>query len=476
MARILIVDDERLVRALVREVGCGLGHEVDEAATLAEGLRLAERGVDLVLLDVMLPDGDGLSGVERLAALPQKPEILVITGFGHAEGAAFALRAGALDYLAKPLQLRDIERAVVQALVWREQRRSRAAGLVCPEIVGKSRPLLDALAQLAEAAVSDASLLIQGETGVGKELFARAVHRNSPRHEAPCVTVDCAALPPTLLEAQLFGHAKGAFTGADRSREGLLRAADAGTLFLDEVGELPLDIQGAFLRALDVRRFRPVGEKMEVSSDFRVVAATNKNLEDMVRTREFRSDLLFRLQGISILVPPLRRRREDIPLLTAHFLEEDARKRAVPCKSADAEVLEALMEYEWPGNIRELAHTLQSACAAVGDGDVLHMHHLPGALRIALSRRRFGPLPSSVPPGETVQNNPGEGQASTARRSPFREELPTLKRCREEAESVYLDELMNRCGSDIPHAARLAGVSRGHLYELLRKHNKTPAR
>lgn len=470
MARVLIVDDERLVRTLVREVGSGLGHEVLEADSLADGLRVAEQGVDLVLLDVMLPDGDGLARVERFRTLPQKPEVLVITGFGHADGAAFALRAGALDYLAKPLHLRAIEQAVSQALAWREQRRSRTAGLICPEIVGKSRPLLDALGRLAEAAASDVSLLILGETGAGKELFARALHRNSRRRDAPCVTVDCAALSTTLLEAQLFGHAKGAFTGADRGREGLLKSADTGTVFLDEVGELPLDVQGTFLRALDVRRFRPVGEKHEVSSDFRVVAATNKNLEDMARIGTFRSDLLFRLEGMAIEVPPLRRRREDIPLLTEYFLDKDARTRGTERKSADAGLLEALMEYNWPGNIRELAHTLQGACAAAGDHAVLRTHHLPASLRIALTQKRFSPLIST---GED-QLAPVRPPAATWTANPPAE-LPTLKRCREDAEAAYLDALMRRCRGDMPRAARMAGVSRGHLYELLRKHDKTPA-
>lgn len=469
MARVLIVDDERLVRALVREVGASLGHEVAEADTLAEGLRQAEQDVDLVLLDVMLPDGDGLAGVERFRALAGKPEVLVITGFGHADGAAFALGAGALDYLSKPLHLRAIEQAVTRALNWREQRRSRAAGLVCPEIVGHSRPLLDALGRLAEAAASDVSVLLLGETGAGKELFARALHRNSRRRDAPCVTVDCAALSPTLLEAHLFGHARGAFTGADRSREGLLRAADTGTVFLDEVGELPLDVQGTFLRALDVRRFRPVGEKSEVSSDFRVVAATNKNLEDMVRAGTFRSDLLYRLQGMTIEVPPLRQRKEDIPLLTEHVLADEARARGESARNADTELLEALREYDWPGNIRELVHTLQSACAAAGSEPVLHMHHLPAALRIALTRRRFTSLAAPAP--DTGSARPAPAPAWSAEP---KEGMPTLKHCREEAEAAYLEELLRRCRGDMPRAARMAGISRGHLYELLRKHDKAP--
>ncbi len=357
MARILVVDDEILVRTMVREAGTELGHEVLEAGTLSQGMGLAATGVDLVLLDVMLPDGDGLAHVPAFAMLPQQPEVLVVTGFGHAEGLASALHSGAMEYLVKPLRLRPLQQSLQQALNWREDKLGRNEALTRQGIVGKSRALREALSQLAHAAASHLSVLIQGETGSGKEVFARTLHASSLRSHKPLITVDCASLPENLLESQLFGHAKGAFTGADRSQEGLLRAADGGTLFLDEVGELPLSLQSSFLRALDVRRFRPIGEKEEVSSDFRVVAATNKNLQEMAREQAFRSDLLFRLQGIIIQVPPLRERKEDILELAEYFLAQNTEKSGQP-KMLGTDLADALQNYYWHGNVRELSHLM----------------------------------------------------------------------------------------------------------------------
>lgn len=314
MARILVVDDESLIRILVADVGESLGHEVLTAASIKEGQDLAQRGVDIVLLDVLLPDGDGLAHVETFSQLPGRPDVIIITGHGNADAAEAALRSGAWEYLVKPLRVRDLSKALTQAVQWRNSRDSQSRSLLRhPDIIGKSPALAEALEALREAAASNVNVLITGETGTGKELFASALHANSLRASGPFVTVDCTTLPETLVEAHLFGHARGAFTGADRAREGLLAAADHGTLFLDEVGELPLPVQGAFLRALELRRFRPVGEVREVESDFRLVAATNRDLDDMVGMDLYRSDLRFRLRGMTIHVPPLRRRAEDIP-------------------------------------------------------------------------------------------------------------------------------------------------------------------
>ncbi len=283
MARILVVDDESLIRVLVADVGESLGHEVLTAASIKEGQDLAQRGVDIVLLDVLLPDGDGLAHVETFSQLPGRPDVIIITGHGNADAAEAALRSGAWEYLVKPLRVRDLSKALTQAVQWRNSRDSQSRSLLRhPDIIGKSPALAEALEALREAAASNVNVLITGETGTGKELFASALHANSLRASGPFVTVDCTTLPETLVEAHLFGHARGAFTGADRAREGLLAAADHGTLFLDEVGELPLPVQGAFLRALELRRFRPVGEVREEESDFRLVAATNRDLDDMV--------------------------------------------------------------------------------------------------------------------------------------------------------------------------------------------------
>ena len=306
---------------------------------------------------------------------------------------------------------------------------------------------------------------------MGKELFASALHANSKRAEGPFITVDCTTLPETLVEAHLFGHARGAFTGADRAREGLLAAADQGTLFLDEVGELPLPVQGAFLRALELRRFRPVGEVREVESDFRLVAATNRDLDDMVQMDLYRSDLRFRLRGMTIHVPPLRRRVEDIPLLAEHFVDRYCQRHGLPIKEITSGFHDMLAAYSWPGNVRELRHTIERACAAAGDGGQLFMRHLPTEIRIELARKRLGHLAA---PSPAVQAGPSAAPASPAPSAP--ESFPTLRDMKAKAEREYLAGLFASCGGDVRRAAGIAGVSRGHFYELLRKYGleRTP--
>ena len=270
---------------------------------MAEGRRLAAAGVDVILLDMLLPDGNGLDAQQELAALPDAPDIVVITGHGDGDAAEKALRGGVWDFLMKPVRVCDVEETLSHVLEARDRRRSRRGLELEPGQVAGSGPAMQAaLAQLEQAAHSDVNVLLLGETGVGKELFARTLYRNSHRASRPFVAVDCASLPETLVESHLFGHARGAFTGAERASEGLLRAAHQGTLFLDEVGDLPQGIQGAFLRALELRRFRPVGEVREVESDFRLVAATNQDLEAMSEDGRFRKDLLYRLQGMTIVI------------------------------------------------------------------------------------------------------------------------------------------------------------------------------
>ncbi len=468
MARVLVVDDESLSRTLVAEVGESLGYEVLAAASIREGLDLAERGVDIVLLDVLLPDGDGLAHVGTFAQKPGRPDVIIITGYGNADGAETALRSGAWEYLVKPLRTRELSQALTQAVQWRSSRDSQSRNLLLhPDIIGESPSLLEALEELQEAAASNVNVLITGETGVGKELFASALHANSERVSGPFVTVDCTTLPETLVEAHLFGHARGAFTGADRAREGLLAAADHGTLFLDEVGELPLPVQGAFLRALELRRFRPVGEVREVESDFRLVAATNRDLDDMVNMDLYRSDLRFRLRGMTIHVPPLRRRVEDIPLLAEHFTARYCQRHGLPLKELTSGCLDMLAAYSWPGNVRELRHTVERACAAAGDGIQLFTRHLPTEIRIELARKRLVHLsaPSPVPAPNPVVEIPAP---SAPQGDP--ESFPTLRDMKAKAEKNYLSGLFAACGGDVRRAANIAGVSRGHFYELLRKY------
>lgn len=292
MARILVVDDEALMRTMVEVVCTRMGHEAVCASSIKEGLALGRQGVDVVLLDAWLPDGNGLEFQREFANLPEEPDIVIITGHGDGDAAEAALRSGAWEFLTKPLQIRDIEQCLRHILAFRQGRKPGPASLKVDSghILGSGPGMTQALKLLAQAAQSEVNVLILGETGVGKELFAKALFRNSGRAAQPFVTVDCASLPETLVESHLFGHSRGAFTGAERAREGLLLAAHKGTLFLDEVGDLPLVMQGAFLRALELRRFRPVGEVHEVDSDFRLVAATNRDLEGMARTGQFRGD------------------------------------------------------------------------------------------------------------------------------------------------------------------------------------------
>lgn len=381
MARILVVDDESLIRALVADVGESLGHEVLTAASIKEGQDLAQRGVDIVLLDVLLPDGDGLAHVETFSQLPGRPDVIIITGHGNADAAESALRSGAWEYLVKPLRVRDLSKALMQAVQWRNSRDSHPRSLLRhPDIIGESPALAEALEALREAAASNVNVLITGETGTGKELFASALHANSLRASGPFVTVDCTTLPETLVEAHLFGHARGAFTGADRAREGLLAAADHGTLFLDEVGELTPELQVKLLRVLQERRFERVGGSEEIEVDIRIVAATNKDLMPLVQAGTFREDLYYRLNVVHIPIPPLRERREDIPLLVAHFAEKAAKENGIPPKTFSTEALNHLSGYEWPGNIRQLQNVVER-CLVLVPGDVITLEDLPAEIR-----------------------------------------------------------------------------------------------
>lgn len=390
MARILVIDDEALMRTMVTVACARLGHEALAAADLRTGLEQGRTGVDVVLLDVWLPDGNGLEWQNDFAHLPGRPDVIIVTGHGDGDAVEAALRSGAWEFLCKPLHVRDIEQCLRQVLTFRQQRNPATEALLLDSghIAGSGPEMCRALKLLGQAARSEVNVLLLGETGVGKEVFAKALYRNSPRAARPLVTVDCASLPDTLVESHLFGHSRGAFTGADRAREGLLLAADKGTLFLDEVGDLPLTVQGSFLRALEQRRFRPVGEVREVSSDFRLVAATNRDLEGMVLEGLFRADLLYRLQGLTIRIPPLRRRRDEIPALARQAVTRFCLRNDLPEKALAQPLLDVLLQYAWPGNVRELIHSLERACLAAGQADVLLPAHLPTRVRVDAARRR----------------------------------------------------------------------------------------
>lgn len=472
MARILVVDDEALMRTMVEVVCKRMGHEPLSAASLKQGLELGRAGVDVVLLDVWLPDGNGLELQREFAQLPGSPDVVIITGHGDGDAAEAALRSGAWEFLSKPLQVRDIEQCLRHILAFRQGRTPGPESLQVDSghILGSGPGMTQALKYLAQAAQSEVNVLILGETGVGKELFAKALFRNSNRASQAFVTVDCASLPETLVESHLFGHSRGAFTGAERARDGLLLAAHRGTLFLDEVGDLPLVMQGAFLRALELRRFRPVGEVQEVDSDFRLVAATNRDLDGMVRTGQFRGDLLYRLQGITIVIPPLRERRDEIPALARQAVTGFCLRNDLPEKALAEQALDMLLEYAWPGNVRELVHSLQRACLAAGQGDLIMPAHLPTQVRVAVARNRVSQMREQNPP---VSPGSGHGIGSHSPCAGWnndQDELPSLRLWKARAEEQYVRRVMAVSSGDVRRAAGLAGISRGHWYELIKKY------
>ncbi len=486
MARVLVVDDEGLMRTMVQVVCNRLGYETLMAGSIQEGLRMAVEPVDLVLLDVWLPDGNGLEHQAEFAHLPGSPDVVVITGNGDGDNAEAALRSGAWEFLTKPLQMRDIEQCVKQVLQFRQNRTPASDELVVDSghILGTGQGMSRALKLLAQAAKSEVNVLLLGETGVGKELFARALFRNSARAAKPFITVDCASLPETLVESHLFGHSRGAFTGADRARDGLLLAADRGTLFLDEVGDLPQPMQGVFLRALEQRRFRPVGEVREVSSDFRLVAATNKNLELMAKENSFRSDLLYRLQGITIVIPPLRERLDEIPALARQTIAKFCLSSEQHEKTLSDDALGMLLEYAWPGNVRELIHCIQRACLAAGKGDLLLPVHLPTHMRVDCVRRRMGQaagmqgsvgsVAATVAAAQGIAAKCGFSAQEMAEQKMTGQEVsgqnpPSLREWKLQAEKAYVRQVWDMSGEDVRKAAEVAGISRGHWYELMKK-------
>jgi two-component system NtrC family response regulator len=475
MAQILIIDDDVYIQDILSINAEQLGHEALAAGTLADGLaHLEARPFDLVFLDVRLPDGDGLDVIAGIRDYPSVPEVIIITGAGESAGAELAIRNGAWDYLQKPLSSHEIRLQMSRSLEYRKHtgQTRKTVSLKRDMVVGNDPRISTCLDQVAQCADSTASVLITGETGTGKELFARVIHENSSRAKKPFVVVDCAALPEQLVESLLFGHDKGAFTGADRARKGLVSEADGGTLFLDEVGELPLSVQGAFLRVLQEHRFRPVGMKKEMKSDFRLISATNRNLEDEVASGGFRKDLLYRLRTVHIDLPPLRGRKKDINELTIHYIYMISKRMGTEIKGMTPEFINILKSHDWPGNVRELISALETAVLADPKNTMLYPMHLPAKVRLrtiqkAIDKKKAKNDKKSLTPPALEQ--PDLSSAATDA------EPPTLKEYRdtilEEAEKSYLSHLMAVVRGDIKRACRVSALSQSRLYFLLKKYN-----
>ncbi|MCU0578932.1 MAG: sigma-54 dependent transcriptional regulator [Desulfobacterota bacterium] len=463
MATVLIIDDERMVCDSLSKIVQRMGHEVTCSYTVRDGLdQAASGGFDVVFLDVNLPDGNGLEALPQIQSGSSNPEVIIMTGFGDPDGAELAIRNGAWDYIEKPSSIKEIALPFLRALQYREEKKSKKETLLLQRegIVGSSPALRNALDLLARAAGSEVNVLLTGETGTGKELFALAIHRNSPRGKKNFTVVDCTAIPESLVESILFGYEKGAFTGADRPHEGLIKQAHGGTLFLDEVGELPLSMQKAFLRVLQEHRFRPLRGKQEQESDFRLVAATNRNLAKMVEAGTFRQDLLYRLQSFVIELPPLRERRDDIQELALFYLAKLSRQYGTGIKGFSPEFLDALWSYPWPGNVRELFQTLERAFAAARNEPTLFPKHLPRDLLIQLTQEKLG---RQMPVPETAS----EKKIS---RSPLAEFKAVREKALADIERNYLRELVLQTRGNAEDACRVSGLSRARLYELLKKH------
>jgi len=456
MGKVLIIDDNKFNTEALCDIVRSMGHEVTCTYTAEQGLKAARiQNFDVVFLDVQLPDGNGLMLLPSIHATPSAPEVIIITGFGSPDGAELAIKNGAWDFIEKPLARNVIELPLVRALQYREAKKQKRTPLILKRegIVGGSPIMETCMELIAKAAASDANVFITGETGTGKELFAQAIHNNSSRGIMPFVTVDCASLPPTIIESILFGHEKGAFTGADKIQEGLIKQADGGTLFLDEVGDLPLSAQKTFLRVLQEHRFRPLGAKREVKSKFKMIAATNRDLNTMVQEGRFREDLFFRLRAVTIELPPLRERPEDIKELIFYYVNKICTRHGTEVKGFSPEFMEALCAYEWPGNIRELVNALESSIAAALHENILYPKHLPTHIRVHLIR-------GAVNKKDDIAIPPVNMTSLKERRE--------LVYAREERQ--YLQDLMSITGRNIREACEMSGLRRARLYQLIKKH------
>jgi two-component system NtrC family response regulator len=464
MAHVLIIDDDKEMCKMLADMVTSMEHNAAYAYSIKDGLNEASsEAFDIVFLDVKLPDGNGLELLPTIRKTEASPEVIIITGAGDPDGAEIAIKNGAWDYIQKPLSPKKIILPLTRVLQYRDdlkKAKKPAVALKLDGMVGSSPQWKSCLDLLAQIANSDANVLISGETGTGKELFARAIHNNSSRARKNMVVVDCAALPENLVESMLFGHEKGAYTGADKERVGFIKEAHGSTLFLDEVGELPLPVQKAFLRVLQEHQFMPLGSRKEIESDFRLVAATNRDLERMVESKQFRQDLFFRLQSLTIEIPPLRARPQDIKDLAMNYVAKLCERYGTASKGCSPDFFEALAAYEWPGNVRELIHTIERVLALARFEPTLFPRHLPSNIRIHAARA------SVSKNSERIEVSQQESDSTQM--------LPRLQDIRETAlfnvEKQYLKDLMLLIAWDIKEACRISGLSRSRLYHLLKKY------
>lgn len=441
-ARILIVDDDPGIRDACFQVLSREGYEIELAGTAEEARKLiSDFEFDVILLDLKLPGVEGLELLKEIREEDPQAQVIVITAYGTVQVAVSAMKLGATDFLQKPFSPQELRLAVEKAL---EKRRLTLENLYLKrtlaekegtiEFIGQSPAIKRVLERAALAAQTDSTVLLTGESGTGKGLLARKIHEMSPRREGPFVAVDCGTLVPTLFESELFGHVKGAFTGATSHKIGKFELANNGTIFFDEIGNISPDIQVKLLKAVEEKEISPVGSHRLIRVDVRIIAATNKNLKEEVRKGNFREDLFFRLNVISIQLPPLRERKEDIPLLAEYFLKRYAKKHGKPVEAMSPEVIEAFQSYSWPGNVRELENTIE---------------------RLVVFARK-----DIITPEDLYF----AGFESEKLEFKLEENLPL-----EEVEKRYILKVLRSCGGNKTLAAKRLGIDRKTLREKLKR-------
>lgn len=442
VSSILIVDDEKNMRFVVGRALASAGHQVSEAASGEEALKAFEQSLpDLVILDQRMPGMDGITTLTEIKKQHPDLPVIMLTAHGNVESAVQAMKAGATDYLTKPFDVEELKLAVEKAL--KVSNLVRQVDYLRGEldrkydtdgIIGKSPRMQEVLKTIGRVAAADATVMIYGESGTGKELIARALHYRSSRRQGPFIQLSCAALPETLLESELFGYEKGAFTGAVSSKPGRFELADGGSLFLDEIGDISPTVQVKLLRVLEQRSFERLGSSKTINVDVRLIGATNRDLPAMIKAGEFREDLYYRLNVIPIQMPPLRERQGDVKLLAEHFLA-----RYAPGKKLSAEALQALEAYSWPGNVRELQNTIERI-TILSPGNVIELEDLPAEVR------RGAPLPTDA------VRLPPEGVALEA------------------VERDLITQALERTGGNRTRAAELLGISRHTLLYRMEKY------
>lgn len=453
--KVLIVEDEPNMRKTLSSI---LEDEFipTQADQAKEGLKiLSQENISLVISDIKMPQMNGIEFLRQMRSKGYEIPVIIITAYGSFDSAVEALRLGAYDYITKPFEPETVVHTVKRALehkklsqenIYLKEELQRKSGF--EELVGNSVRMQDVYALIEKVADSKVPVLLRGESGTGKELVARAIHKRSARKDKNFVIINCGALPETLLESEIFGHEKGAFTGADKKKLGIFEVGNEGTIFLDEIGDLSPSVQMKLLRFLQSEEFVRVGGTASVKVDVRIISATNKNLEKLIEEKKFRDDLYYRINTVSINIPPLRDRKEDVPLLINHFLKKYSKEDNVPLKEISDETVRIFCEYSWRGNVRELENLIR-ALLVLSKGSKISTQDLPPVVR---QTEKY------------ISDEISLGEAENF----------SFKQIREKAEKEYLINTLRKAGGNISKASKLAGVSRRHFYDKLQQYGIKP--